>query len=529
MTSLGTPPAAAVATPTESAPVELIALHPGARVSTAADGATLLFLGPRGLALGVLTPGVTAAVALLAAHPCVEDDLHQVVIAREGEAALLKLPTLLRRLRTGGWLSIRLEAAGRPLLTLRPLAPPAPRAARGTAAVDRTRLRLSRFAVLRRDGEHTVLESPLAPVAADLLDPALAALLAGLPHRPAESPPGVGRALDLLARHGLLVDPETEDADPDRAQWSPHELWFHGRTRAGRHDLPYGGTYWRAASAPPLPAVRPAFPGDAIDLPRPDPDAVRRADPTLTEALEGRRSIRAHDDAAPLTLDRLGEFLYRTARNRAIFHEERQEIGDRPYPSGGRCHELELYPLINNVEGIKPGLYHYDPQEHRLERVAEPGPAVHRLSEVARATSLMTAPPQVVLVVSARFGRVMWKYQTMGYALVLKHVGVLYQTMYLVATAMGLAACGLGGGDSDMFALATGNRWEHEGSVGEFLLGTIGPEPHRVEPDHVEPDHIDPDHIDPDHIEPDRVEPSRVEPDHPERAGPTGGRDALSS
>ncbi|MYW03571.1 SagB family peptide dehydrogenase, partial [Streptomyces sp. SID3343] len=227
----------------------------------------------------------------------------------------------------------------------------------------------------------------------------------------------------------------------------------------------------------PLPAVREPYPGPTVDLPRPDLDRVRRDDPTLTEVLETRRSVRAHDDAAPLTLAQLGEFLYRTSRNRAIYREDRQEIGDRPYPSGGRCHELELYPLVNNVEGLAPGLYHYDPQRHRLETVAAPGPAVARLSDVARATSLMTAPPQVALVVSARFGRVMWKYQTMGYALVLKHVGVLYQTMYCVATAMGLGACGLGGGDSDMFALATGNRWEREGSVGEFLLGTIGPEP----------------------------------------------------
>ncbi|WP_406277932.1 SagB family peptide dehydrogenase [Embleya sp. NBC_00896] len=479
MTSLGTSPTTAAAAPVEAVPVERFALHPGARAHTAADGATLLFLGPRALALGVLTPGVAAAVRLLATRLCVEDDLHRAVLERDGEAALLKVPGLLQRLRAGGWLSTTVEVAGRPLLTLRPLAPPAPLTrARAATTLDPARLRLSRFAVLRRDGDHTVLESPLAPVAAELLDPALAGLLAALPHRPAAgSPPGTTRALELLARHGLLVDPEDEDADPDRAQWSPHELWFHGRTRAGRHDLPYGGTYWRAKLVEPLPAVRAPFPGPSIDLPRPDPDAVRRADPTLTEALEGRRSVRAHDDAAPLTLAQLGEFLHRSARNRAIYHEERQEIGDRPYPSGGRCHELELYPLVNNVDGVAPGLYHYDPQEHRLEHVAAPGPAVARLSEVARATSLMTGPPQVVLLVSARFGRVMWKYQTMGYALVLKHVGVLYQTMYLVATAMGLAACGLGGGDSDMFALATGNRWEHEGSVGEFLLGTIGPGP----------------------------------------------------
>jgi SagB-type dehydrogenase family enzyme len=60
----------------------------------------------------------------------------------------------------------------------------------------------------------------------------------------------------------------------------------------------------------------------------------------------------------------------------------------------------------------------------------------------------------------------------MAYALVLKHVGVLCQTMYLVATAMGLAPCALGTGDSDLFAYATGLDYVAESSVGEFALGS---------------------------------------------------------
>jgi oxazoline/thiazoline dehydrogenase len=58
----------------------------------------------------------------------------------------------------------------------------------------------------------------------------------------------------------------------------------------------------------------------------------------------------------------------------------------------------------------------------------------------------------------------------MAYAGILKNVGALYQTMYLVATAMGLSACALGGGDSDLFARAAGTRYTAETSVGEFSL-----------------------------------------------------------
>ena len=61
----------------------------------------------------------------------------------------------------------------------------------------------------------------------------------------------------------------------------------------------------------------------------------------------------------------------------------------------------------------------------------------------------------------------------MAYATTLKNVGVLYQTMYLVATAMGLAPCALGCGDSDAFARAAGADYYAEPSVGEFLLGSM--------------------------------------------------------
>ena len=61
----------------------------------------------------------------------------------------------------------------------------------------------------------------------------------------------------------------------------------------------------------------------------------------------------------------------------------------------------------------------------------------------------------------------------MAYAASLKNAGVLMQTLYLVATAMGLAGCALGGGDSDLFAAAAGTDYFAEPAVGEFMLGTL--------------------------------------------------------
>lgn len=84
----------------------------------------------------------------------------------------------------------------------------------------------------------------------------------------------------------------------------------------------------------------------------------------------------------------------------------------------------------------------------------------------------MVERPQVLVVVAARFGRVMFKYEAMAYATILKNVGALYQSMYCVATAMGLAPCALGGGNPDMFTAAAELDYYAESSVGEFLVGS---------------------------------------------------------
>jgi len=119
-------------------------------------------------------------------------------------------------------------------------------------------------------------------------------------------------------------------------------------------------------------------------------------------------------------------------------------------------HELGALPARDQVEGVEPGLYHYDGVTHALEPVAPAGPATDLLVQQGRSAGLMTSDPQVLLTVTARFGRVMWKYDTIAYSLIL-NTSVLFQTIYLVATAMGLAVCGLGGGDAQAFATRPGS------------------------------------------------------------------------
>jgi SagB-type dehydrogenase family enzyme len=340
---------------------------------------------------------------------------------------------------------------------------------------------LSRFALVRAVEGVVRAETPLHDVFVELHDPALLALIGRLatPARVedlADATAGlersaVGPVVRLLRDAAIVVSADDGASEsPGQAQWSFADLLFHARSRAGRNIGGFGGTYHREGAADPLPAVSPAR-GDGFALPKPDLEVVCAQDPPFGEVLARRRSIRAHDDSRPITVEELGELLYRVARVRGVMYDGHQELSSRPYPAGGACYELELYPLVNLCAGVAPGLYHYEPSGHALELVAEPGPPTILLSEYSRITAVMDTPPQVVLLIAARFGRVMWKYESMAYALVLKHVGVLYQTLYLTATAMGLAPCALGGGNSDAFCAAAGSDYYEETTVGEFIIG----------------------------------------------------------
>ena len=149
------------------------------------------------------------------------------------------------------------------------------------------------------------------------------------------------------------------------------------------------------------------------------------------------------------------------------------EVAQRPYPAAGGLYELELYVVSNACEDLDPGFYHYEPQTHQLRKIsAPPAHTESLLMDASRGTTVPREKIQILIIIAARFQRMSWKYSSMAYAATLKNVGVLFQTMYLVATAMGLAPCAVGSGNSDVFAHAIGGDYCEESSVGEFLLGS---------------------------------------------------------
>ena len=337
--------------------------------------------------------------------------------------------------------------------------------------------KLSRFALVRRIGDRLVMESPLGHARVEfgtfdarmislLVEPTTATELAREFGCSEDEASGF---LQLLASAGCLTTGD-EDSNPALMQWEFQDLFFHSRSRIGRHANPFGGTFAFEGKLPPLPGMKPPM-GEIIPLAKPDIDALMKRDAPFAKVVEERRSVRDQGDT-PISIDQLSEFLFRSARIKAVMQTEHGEVSMRLYPAGGALYETEIYLVVDRVAGLDSGLYHYDPLNHGLERVTNRTPQVQALLDQAYYTADQRSRPQVLIVLAARFQRMQWKYQSMVYAAILKHVGVLYQQMYLAATAMGLAPCALGGGHSDLFAEAAGLNYYEETSVGEFILGT---------------------------------------------------------
>jgi SagB-type dehydrogenase family enzyme len=479
--------------------------RPGVTAAATSDGEVVVESSTARVALRPVSELLQQA--LLQFQPPGQDEDSLANLASEGDNGMARWYYCVDRLTRRGLLCYDVHADGSCLATLEPTS--SGFVSVSNCLVAEKQYLLSRFAYFRRDGFAGVLESPLAH-ARIILNDARAAAIVGRLARPGSvdelaiqvcepgdhtdqlhclSRDAIAGTMALLLRAGMIQEVNeagtiTEDRDSDLRTWAFHDLLFHARSRKGRTSAPYGGTYRFAGRMEPPPALKQPPPGEFQELARPDLARMEREDPPLARVESQRRSTRSFDRDHPLTASQLGEFLFRVARIRDFRELEvatpagpiRLDMASRPYPSGGGLYEIEFYIVIRACHGLGSGLYYYDPARHGLVRLDAPDRAIDELlRDAGSSAGVATDELQALIILAARVPRLAWKYESIAYSLILKHVGVLYQSMYLAATAMGLAACAIGGGDSDLFARAAGTRYAAETSVGEFLLGSHQP------------------------------------------------------
>lgn len=271
--------------------------------------------------------------------------------------------------------------------------------------------------------------------------------------------------LDALARRGLVLS--DADAEPftslrrreeelDRTNWNVYGALYHFMTRWREVDLRayVGGdeapaelplpsaalvaSFVKRYGPPPSPFKRSRPDGVAVELP------LRRGRGGLYDALGARRTTRGFDRSRPLPFDELALVLYEVFGCHGTAPILGEHFGLRKSsPSGGGLHPIEVYPLVTAVDGLEPGLYHYDVERHGLEPLeALDAEAAAELASGLTCGQTYFGSAHVSLILTARFERTFWKYRGNQRALtaVLVEVGHFSQSLYLVSAERGLGA-----------------------------------------------------------------------------------------
>jgi SagB-type dehydrogenase family enzyme len=180
--------------------------------------------------------------------------------------------------------------------------------------------------------------------------------------------------------------------------------------------------------------------GEIIQLPA--VGVIEKPAISLWQAIEQRRSLRSYDEK-PLSQQELSFLLWATQWVRDFRSTEKAEVAFRNVPSAGARHPFETYLLINKVEGIKPGIYYYQPIKHGLVLFKEG-------AEMAELVCNGTFDQEMVLHCAVTFIwtvlplRTTWRYSQRGYRYLYLDAGHVGQNLHLAAEAIGAGACMIG-------------------------------------------------------------------------------------
>ena len=220
--------------------------------------------------------------------------------------------------------------------------------------------------------------------------------------------------------------------------------WLAGPSGVSRRPGEDFGALYHRASSPGFTDALGALFGWGVQPARTKdyPGAVRSALPpvsappdlSVARAIEQRRSLRDYA-GRPLVA---GELSWLLGAATGISSPG----GLRAAPSAGAQYPIETYVVAARVEGIEPGIYHYAPADHALERVR--GGAFGGDLVIAGLGQEFLGQAPVVLVLSAIFPRLGWRYRERAYRYALLEAGHIGQNIYLAAEAAGLGTCAVG-------------------------------------------------------------------------------------
>jgi len=171
------------------------------------------------------------------------------------------------------------------------------------------------------------------------------------------------------------------------------------------------------------------YSGEKILLPEPR----LKGEMSVEEAIAKRKSIRTYKDQ-PLTVEELAQLLWAC---QGITHDNK-----RTAPSAGATYPFEIFVVVEDVEGLKAGIYHYDPFEHSLTMIKE-GDFRKELQKAAL-DQKWVGDAAIDIVLVAFYERTTKVYGERGIRYVHMEAGHIGQNIYLQATALNLGTVAIG-------------------------------------------------------------------------------------
>jgi SagB-type dehydrogenase family enzyme len=187
-----------------------------------------------------------------------------------------------------------------------------------------------------------------------------------------------------------------------------------------------------------------------IGLPSPAPREDEQPGPDILTIVAQRRTVRSFG-ATPLTLLELSRLLWASSGVTASFITPQGQDFYRAAPAAGALYPIETYVVVNKVEGLEPGLYHYRVAGMDiLERpIAEGSHSLELLrAGDLRAEISATALDQglcgkagATFIWTAVFARSEWKYRERSYRYFYLDAGHMAAQLSLMAVSHGLGTC----------------------------------------------------------------------------------------
>ncbi len=258
--------------------------------------------------------------------------------------------------------------------------------------------------------------------------------------------------IECLLQQGLLIA-ESEQYISARARdealravhWHPLAATLHAFTRWRDVDtvqnMRDSGTETAVGlreklGPPPVEAAARIPAAQRLPLPRSIPN-------DFDKLMARRATCRNFDASRPLPQSLFAQMLERVFAAKAEVRVSTDTAFlKKSSPSGGGLHPVEAYLIVQHVEDVAPGLYHYQASEHALELLPSPELPLPEFIMQAVAQQHWFSDAHVLVLLAPRFDRTFWKYRNhaKGYRVVALEAGHLSQTLYLSATEAGLGA-----------------------------------------------------------------------------------------